>query len=186
MKLYLIRHFQTRDNLAGRLQGRQDTVILPPGEDQAADIAANAAVLKAAAPFDHVLVSQLRRTHQTAEVYGFTGMVDPLLDELDFGPWQGRPKSKMIETLPAWFTHPGDLVLGEPLVQLEGRVRAFASKYAHAQRVLAFGHGAWSRAMVAWHRHGSIQTMNQTHITNNAIITLEFQAPVGSAHKETP
>ena len=36
-------------------------------------------------PFDLILASTLKRTQQTAQMYGMNVVIEPLLDELDFG-----------------------------------------------------------------------------------------------------
>lgn len=67
--------------------------------------------------FDVVVSSSLRRARQTACLYGFDGhIVEPLLNELDFGLFEGRSKSELIKWADGkWENIPGSLTLGEEL-----------------------------------------------------------------------
>lgn len=175
MELTILRHMQTPYNAQGILQGQRDIGILPPGPDQTKSIEANKEQLGDLTRFDFILVSSLRRTRETALLYTPDFLKEPLLDELDFGSYEGRSKADLLREQPLWESDPGSLVLGEPLTALLKRIQAFVDKYQSKDRVLAFGHGAWTRAMTAWHSKGSIKTMNQIHIPNNRIMQYTIQ-----------
>ena len=175
MELTILRHMQTPYNDQGILQGRRDIGILPPGPDQTKYIEANKKKLGDLTRFDFILVSSLRRTRETALIYSPDFLKEPLLDELDFGPYEGRPKADLLREQPLWESDPVSLVLGEPLIDLGNRVKAFVDKYQSSDRVLAFGHGAWIRAMTSWHSKGSIKTMNHIHIPNNELMQYKIQ-----------
>ena len=41
-------------------------------------------------------------------------ITEPLLDELDFGPFEGRPKKDLMDAMGEnWLQHPRNLLLGE-------------------------------------------------------------------------
>lgn len=162
---------QTRYNVRGLLQGRLDISILPPDPDQQSIIKENKN--KITGSYTHILVSSLKRTRETADLYVNSYTVEPLLDELDFGKWEGHKKSAMIRALPQWRHTPDQLVLGEPLFDLENRVKAFLNKYESAARILVFGHGAWIRALLSLHQSGSIRAMNKIIVPNNKLIFIE-------------
>ena len=44
-----------------------------------------------------ILASTLKRTQQTAQMYGMNVVIEPLLDELDFGEFEGRPKEELTQ-----------------------------------------------------------------------------------------
>lgn len=168
---HLVRHLPTAFNRDGLLQGRRDIPITAPDAATTAAIVRNRARLARAGDFDAVLASTLMRTQMTAERYGRRFRVEPLLDELDFGPFEGRPKAEMIRELgPAWVDTPHLLTLGEPLSALQARVQRFIAAYADAGKVLVFGHGAWMRAFVCLRRYGSIEAMNSIEIDHNDIV----------------
>lgn len=176
MKLVALRHLTTDFNVRGVLQGRADIPILPVAQTDQEQIRVNLLKIRAeqGKGYDHVLASRLIRTQMTANAYGHTADVEPLLDELDFGPYEGRPKNELIREQPLWRERPDQLVLGEPLSCLEKRVRGFCQKYQTCDRILLFGHGAWIRALVSIVRFNTIRRMNQIVVHNNDIVVLNI------------
>ena len=92
MKLVCSRHFPTQWNKQGLLQGRHDLDILPLDENCRQAIRHNQSLLREHGLFDLTCVSSLKRTRQTASPYDIQSIViEPLLDEIDFGIYQGQP-----------------------------------------------------------------------------------------------
>lgn len=175
MHITLIRHLPTEWNKAQKLQGRKDIDIADVTEDFHSRIEENKVLLKVFSPFDLVLASTLKRTHQTAEVYGFQPEIDELLDELDFGYFEGRSKEELMAAYHnQWLEHPKTITLGESLVNFENRVVSFLDKYKHYSNILVFGHGSWIRAIVSYYHYGDINKMNKMTVENNQCITLRF------------
>jgi broad specificity phosphatase PhoE len=177
MIITLIRHLPTDWNKKKWLQGRRDIGISNLTEDIQTGITSNQQLLKKLSPFDLVIASTLKRTHQTAQLYGYRFESDRLLDELDFGPFEGLPKEKLYEKYgDCWFNTPKDLVLGESLRNLEKRVILFLDKYKESRNILLFGHGSWIRALISFHNYGHINNMNKTTVGNNQCITLSLNS----------
>jgi broad specificity phosphatase PhoE len=176
MQLAIIRHLPTAWNKAGLLQGSKDIEIEEVSSENREKIAENKESIKNYQPFDLILTSSLVRTKQTANVYGFSDVhQEPLLNELNFGKYEGKEKSLLIEeNKELWLNDPGSLTLGEPLLELEKRVKMFVSNYNHCSKVLAFGHGSWIRAAISIQKTGSITMMNKIAVQNNDFILLEF------------
>jgi broad specificity phosphatase PhoE len=175
MQLTLIRHLPTEWNKKTWLQGRRDIGISPPSPDIRNKILENKSYLSQLEPFDCVLASTLKRTQETAKQYGYIAKIECLLDELDFGSFEGKPKSNLIGQLgKAWEEHPSSLVLGEKVADLEIRIHTFLEKYSEVPNLLVFGHGAWIRALSSYWSYGHIDKMNQLTIENNQCLTLEF------------
>jgi broad specificity phosphatase PhoE len=173
MQLTLIRHLPTEWNKKTWLQGRKDIALSELTDEFHSGIAENQQRLKTLAPFDLVLASTLKRTHQTAQLYGYQCQTDGLLDELDFGPFEGRPKKELLEKYgELWINNPKGLVLGESIKNLEERVILFLDKYKKFSNILAFGHGSWIRAMISYSEYGDVNHMNKIIVENNACITL--------------
>ncbi|WP_042463989.1 histidine phosphatase family protein [Neobacillus dielmonensis] len=173
MQLTLIRHLPTEWNKKTWLQGRRDIEISPLTEEYQQGIIHNQQVLRNLAPFELVLASSLKRTHQTAMAYGFQPETEGLLDELDFGPFEGMSKQTLWDQYgDQWRNNPKDLILGERVGNLERRVVLFLEKYKNHSNVLAFGHGSWIRAMLSYVEYGDINFMNQRDLGNNACVTL--------------
>jgi broad specificity phosphatase PhoE len=178
MRLAILRHLPTAWNVQRLLQGRRDEPILPVPQAQCSDLRqALARALQQDSPAK-VLVSELRRTHETAAVFGYHNSVtEPLLNELDFGPYEGKTRDTLLaEQGPKWLHEPENLTLGEPLLDLAQRVKTFLSKYADTPSlIMAFGHGAWMRALWSIAADaGSLTRMNQRHIPNNALLSLAW------------
>lgn len=173
MQITLIRHLPTEWNKQRKLQGRQDIDISPITAEFKQGIEENKLILDRLAPFDAVLASCLKRTHQTAAAYGFEVETDRLLDELDFGQFEGQPKGKLVQAYgEEWIDNPLELILGESLVDFEKRIGWFLKKYKQCNNILVFGHGSWIRAMISYFEHGHINRMNKMVLENNACVTL--------------
>lgn len=176
MQITLIRHLPTEWNKKTWLQGRRDIEISPLDEQFLVGIAENKKIIHNMLPFDQVLASTLKRTHQTAELYGFQCETESLLDELDFGPFEGRPKENLIEAYgDKWFENPKELILGESIQTLEERISLFLTKYKDCSNLLVFGHGSWIRAFISYLQHGHINNMNKMAVGNNACIAMKMR-----------
>lgn len=175
MQITLIRHLTTEWNQLQKLQGRQDINILPITDTDKEKISLNKQKLEALSPFDYVLASSLKRTQQTASLYGYHPQIEPLLDELNFGPFEGLTKQHLIAKFGnIWVNHPSVIMLGEPITQLEERIIAFLHKYREGKNILIFGHGMWIRALLSYHQFGHINEMNKITIQNNECINIQI------------
>ena len=178
MKLILIRHLPTEFNRLRLLQGRRDEPIALPSADVLSQIRENRKILDTMPPFDAVIASSLRRTVMTAKHYGFADPIrDSLLDELDFGPFEGRPRADlMAEDGNAWLENPYQSLLCEFVRDLESRVRQFVAIYSVRNTVLGFAHGSWIRALLSVLRHGNVADMNRFDVPNNSLTVLEVMS----------
>ncbi|MGG1674932.1 histidine phosphatase family protein [Neobacillus sp. NRS-1170] len=175
MQLTLIRHLPTEWNKRTWLQGRRDIDISEITAEVNKEIADNQLLLEKLSPFTHVLASSLKRTHQTAKLYDYKCEIENLLDELDFGVFEGVPKADMIlEFGERWTESPKEIVLGESIQNLEKRIELFLEKYRKSSNILAFGHGSWIRAAISYNQYGHVNNMNKILIGNNECITVTF------------
>jgi glucosyl-3-phosphoglycerate phosphatase len=153
-RLLLLRHGQSTWNADGRWQGQADPPFSPLGEEQARDAAGRLR----AGDFSRVVSSTLRRARQTAEILaealGLAVDVDPDLQEIDVGDWEGLTRAEINERAPGaladWSegrseSTPG----GEPRTHLTDRARAAllraAAEAGAGDRVLVVSHGALIR-----------------------------------------
>jgi broad specificity phosphatase PhoE len=175
MQITLIRHLPTEWNVNTWLQGRQNIKILPMTERDQLEMVKNQNNLIRLQPFDIILASTLKRTQQTAKMYGMNVVTEPLLDELDFGKFEGRPKEELLRELgESWLENPRELQLGESVIHLENRIVDFIKKYISYDNILVFGHGSWIRAFISLVQNGHINRMNRIHVPNNKCLTLTF------------
>jgi broad specificity phosphatase PhoE len=177
MKLYFIRHLQTEWNKRGVLQGSNDVSILPPSPQDEIQIEENKQyLLKKESTFNTVLTSSLQRTQQTARCYGYTNLtVEPLLNELIFGEFEGRLKDELVHTIgEQWYEDPSEIILGEPISNLAFRIQSFLEKYKHKKQLLVFAHGSWMRALISYAQSGNLKDMNKIVIINNQLVELNY------------
>ncbi len=175
MELTLIRHLPTEWNEKGVLQGSKDIPIIELTDANKKAIETNKKLLKPT--YSLILTSELSRTQQTAKCYGYERFkIEPLLNELNFGEFEGKEKRLLTETYKdEWFTRPGEIMLGEKISNLEKRVHTFLHKYKDFESILVFGHGSWIRACVSCLTFGAINNMNQLEIKNNQLLTINVR-----------
>lgn len=173
MIVTLIRHLPTKWNLDGKLQGKKDIPILPITPVIDREIEQNLQHIRSLSTPELVLASTLQRTQQTAKAYGYVAKVEPLLDELDFGSFEGRLKQELIEACGnQWFVNPKQSLLSTQIIHLEKQIHSFLEKYSIEQHLLVFGHGSWIRAFVSILETGNIHSMNKRQLKNNACFSL--------------
>lgn len=175
MRITLIRHLQTEWNKRTLLQGKRNIELAPLSDKDRIEIYDNLHYLKKISPFDVVLASSLQRTQQTAQHYGYEASTEVLLDEFDFGPFEGVPQKKLTKKFGTeWIENPRNIVLGESMKNLEKRLITFLNKYNQLTNILVFGHGTWLRAFISYVTYGNINNMNKLKIHNNERITLSI------------
>lgn len=176
MILLALRHLPTDWNLAGRLQGRADTSIAPPTVRQVEAIRENRRALEALGPLDAVFCSTRQRTRQTAATYGYAHATpEPLLDEFDFGRFEGRTRDELLaEVGGQWLNTPHTLELGEKMTDLEQRIRTFIARERCRQRVLMFGHGCWLRGLLSLQQRGDLADTNRITLADHRILRFDF------------
>lgn len=173
MQITVIRHLPTAWNIKTWLQGRRDIGLADVTETDYVKISENQRHLQQQAPFDIVLASTLKRTQQTAHLYGYQPEIEPLLDELDFGPFEGVPRKRLFEASEgAWVKNPESFVLGESMCDFWERILLFLEKYQDRNRILIFGHGAWLRALKSYEQYGHMNNMNKITLENNTCLTI--------------
>jgi probable phosphoglycerate mutase len=96
----------------------------------------------------------MQRALRTAELAGFPDpTVTPLLQEADYGRYEGLTSKQIHETDPDWELYKDGAPGGETPAQLHARARRFVDLVATigAGRVIAFAHGHILRAVAtAW------------------------------------
>lgn len=110
--IYLIRHGQTDQNVAWRIQGQRDFPLNETGIRQAE--AARDALKELGISFDNVISSPLSRAVRTAEIVtGADGdeasgapeiILDDRLKEMDYGPYEGADLKNLPEALKEFFS----------------------------------------------------------------------------------
>lgn len=171
--MILIRHLPTSFNRKGLLQGKINNSILPIIESERKEVEKNLTFINKHFSNPRILVSEYKRTQETASVYGFESYtIDERLNELDFGAYEGKEKSRLISENPDWLTNPLALRFGEEIKFFNSRVIDFLSSRNKDEELVIFGHGAFIRAAISITNFGSISNMNQIEIKNNELVVL--------------
>src|SRR5690625_170197 len=176
MKITLIRHLPTEWNDQALLQGRKDINLPEKIEDHLEMIKKNKQLIEKNKPYDLVIASSLTRTYQTAKLYEYKPIRETLLDELDFGIYEGLPRQKLIDAFAdCWIEKPDTIMLGESVMALERRIQTFLQKYKTYTNILLFGHGAWIRAFISYNQNGNISDMNKIKVHFNHPIIVDIK-----------
>lgn len=142
--IYLVRHGQTEENLAGVLQGHLPGRLTEKGKEQARGLIPQLAALS----LDAVLCSDLQRCLDTLRI-ALDGRelpteATPLLREIDWGSLTGKPiKDIDFSQLPA------DVETKEHLYARGGQVLDLLRKHYEGKTVLVLAHGMINRSIQA-------------------------------------
>ncbi len=148
-RIFLMRHGDTGQ--IGRYIGSTDIGLSDKGSRQLAEIASFTSKMN----FDLVLVSPLRRCLQSLEILGLEGEKEPLLQEVDFGHWEGKTFAEIAKEYPGhieqWandkdFTFPG----GESLPAFRSRIKKVAARLynENAAAIFLMAHGGVLRVLI--------------------------------------
>jgi len=151
-RLVLVRHGATAWNERGLCLGRRDEPLSGTGRRQAERLRD---ALKGER-FDRVFSSPLARAVETARILGHEPLLLHDLFEIDRGAWEGLAQGEILERNPVlharWYADPTDLAMpqGETFAALWERAgRAFARFQGAGEHVLAVGHKAINRVLIA-------------------------------------
>ncbi|MDO9398553.1 MAG: histidine phosphatase family protein [Herbiconiux sp.] len=189
MRLLLIRHGQTIDNVHGAL----GTVVpgpglTPLGLEQAAAVPAALAEER----IDAIAVSTMRRTHLTAAPLAAATGLEPVvtegLQEITAGDLEGRSDGEAVRTylgtvLSWWTDFSARMPGGESGLEFFGRYDAAIAGLAAAHpegTVAVFSHGAAIRTWASWSSANIDADFSRGHgLENTGILVLEGSPEAG-------
>lgn len=181
LHLDLLRHGETE--LGGGLRGSLDDALTAQGWRQMHDAVVDGG------PWQRLVSSPLQRcalfAEALAERLGIALTLEPDLQELHFGDWEGRTPAQLMLTDEAglgqfWndpygFTPPG----GEPVLHFQQRVLAAVHRLqaAHAgERVLLISHGGVMRLLLAQARGLPRERLLQVEVAHGGRFSLTVEA----------
>lgn len=142
--LYLVRHGETKDNVAKNMQGQQHGELTSVGKTQIEELAINLSNIH----IDAIVSSDLKRAYESAQILArqknLKLQTTPLLRERDWGDFTGR-YIPSLKGLPM----PDNV---EKMYDLLARARCFIKWIEmnfQDQTVLAVGHGIINKAIQA-------------------------------------
>jgi alpha-ribazole phosphatase len=158
IKLYLVRHGETKGNVEQWYQGSTDVPLNDHGVEQARYLSRFWKDLH----FDAVYSSPLQRARTTAEIiaapHGTPVETYPELQEIDFGVWEGHTYTEITRQWPgeieAFYDSNGSIQAhgGESFREVEQRitpkVKELLSHHKDGDTVLIVSHGASIRCLL--------------------------------------
>lgn len=177
LHLDMLRHGETE--LGGGMRGSLDDALTDTGWAQM-----RAAVAEAG-PWDRIVSSPLQRcarfAEELAERLSLPLSLEPGLQELHFGDWEGHSAAQLMETDaeglglfwndPYGFTPPN----GEPVIEFSARVLAAVEKLHQAyagERVLLVSHGGVMRLLLANARGLPREQLLQVTVGHGALLAI--------------
>jgi phosphoserine phosphatase len=176
MKLFLVRHGETEENVAGMMMGHRHGTLTEKGKAQARE---TAEMLKNHT-FAHIYSSDLNRAADTAKLIKEFHSDTPLtfteeLRERNLGVLQGQPSGSV-----DWSTLPGDgednkkPENGESMTELRARavdfVRQLYKKHS-GENILLVSHNGWIKHLIAHFKGVSFNDIDR--IGNAQVIEAE-------------
>lgn len=147
-EIWLIRHGETEWSLSGAHTSRTDLPLTPRGKEKAAMIRAELTDRN----FALVLTSPLQRARETCEAAGFgeLALVDPNLQELDYGDYEGRTTAEIQRERPGWSLWKDGCPNGETFEHAAARAESVIARALAADGDTAlFAHGHILRILAA-------------------------------------
>lgn len=195
LKIYLARHGQDTDNIAGILNGRRDEPLTKKGIEQAHEIADN--IKEIGISFDVVYSSPLQRAFETAKIISETTNSpapekESLLIERDFGIMTGQNISD-VEKLCApnvikaeiitYFLNPNDAETF-PDLMVRGKLLLDKIQKKHQSgNVLFVTHGDIGKMIYAQYYHLDWKKiLTQFHFGNCDLLLLSENSPADESH----
>jgi len=185
---YLVRHGESAWNAENRLCGRSDIPLSEAGRRQAKRLAERLKTV----PFEAFYTSPLGRAFETArliaEVVGLEPVPDQRLMELDYGQWEGRSLSDIMENdsraFRAWDAKPAQLAPpgGETGLAAQQRVVSFLDSLPpkHQQgRVLVTFHKTVCRLAICHVLGMAPDEYRRRLVLNNAALSIIRSRPYG-------
>jgi broad specificity phosphatase PhoE len=150
-RLLLLRHGETEWSKSGRHTSHTDLELTETGLERAKLAAEALADLELVNPL--VISSPMRRALQTAELAGLTvDEVTPLLQEWDYGDYEGLTTPEIRETVPDWLIWTHGAEGGESVAAVTQRADGaveLALKHMVSRDVVFVGHAHFSRSVIA-------------------------------------
>ena len=140
LQLWLVRHGETEWSLSGRHTGKTDLPLSRVGEQQARDVGK----LLNGQPFPTVLTSPLLRALETCRLSGYedNAVVEPNLEEWDYGEYEGRTTTEIQAKRPGWSLWLDGVPGGESIEQVSMRAQSVTDRaLAGSGDALLFAHG---------------------------------------------
>jgi len=147
-RLFLFRHGETEWSRSGQHTGRTEIALTARGEENARALKTRIAEVS----FAHVFVSPRLRARRTAELAGLAGaaVVEPLLQEWDYGDFEGLTTAQIQAERPGWNLFRDGASNGETPTDVAARADTLLERLLRLDGDIAlFSHGHFLRSLGA-------------------------------------
>ena len=147
-EIWLVRHGETEWSASGAHTGRTDIPLNEVGRERARQLRD----VFRGRTFSLVLTSPLRRATETCSLAGFDeqAVVDPDLQEWDYGIFEGRKTADIRKDCPGWTIWAANVDKGESLTEVGARADGVIQKVTViAGDAILFAHGHIFRILTA-------------------------------------
>ena len=147
-RIYLARHGETEWSLSGKHTGRSDPPLTEEGRHRAALMGPRLAKLK----FTRVLTSPSTRARQTCDISGFgaQAVVDPELQEWDYGKYEAMKTVDILKINPGWELFRDGAPGGESIADVTARADRVVTRLRDVNAdVLLFSSGHFLRVLAS-------------------------------------
>lgn len=195
LNIYLARHGQDEDNIAGILNGRRDKPLTQKGIEQAQDLAKK--IKEAKISFDKVYSSPLQRAYKTAEIIADVIDIDKPeklhdLIERDFGIMTGKgiaqieelcsPEILKTDTV-TYFLSPEGAETFPQLVDRGRKVLRIIKEKHNDGNILLISHGDIGKMVyVAYYHLNWKDILEMFHFGNSDLLLMSESSPAEEAH----
>ncbi len=182
--IYIVRHGQTEWNILGKTQGHGNSDLTAKGIEQA-ELLANSMVKY---PIDYIYSSDLGRAYQTAEIIGNKLNVEvektEALREMNFGTWEGRLISDIMEENPALYKqwrnepHLARIPQGETLDMIKKRTDEFIKEINEkhdGKHIVLVTHSLCARIMLLSFLDSNVKNIYKINQGNTALNIIELR-----------
>jgi broad specificity phosphatase PhoE len=141
LRVVLVRHGETAWSREERHTGRTDIPLDDAGRQRARETGER---LRRAFDFAAVYCSPLSRARETCALAGLAGeaVLDPDLEEWDYGDYEGRTSADIHKERPGWNLFKDGCPNGESFVDVAARVERVIEHISHVDGdVAVFAHG---------------------------------------------
>ena len=179
-QVYVARHGQTESNLLRRYAGYSSEPLTKTGRRQMCGLAAQLALCGIAEIWTSAVTRARESAHLVSQVLSVPVRVDPRLNELRMGPWEGLTEAQVADRFAdayaLWCTLPDRLALDgrETLAAVAARVTAALSDAASRPRpVLLMTHVAPLRVAVLRTLGLPLRLYKRVHVPNGDCVRVD-------------
>jgi len=166
IKLILLRHFITKWNKEGKIQGLKNNSIIPPSKKTLYDVKRKLNHFKSIKNID-IYTSNLKRTIQTANYLKLNFKKTKILNEIDVGKFEGLPREKFY--LHVDFDNKNFLKKNyvESKLKIINRIKKLKKNIK--RDTLIISHGIFIKLFLSYLKYGKISQFKNFKMNNSEI-----------------